>query len=150
MGLARMNKGNQREGQHQAQQADAETAEKSCLRDVAGNGRMRGVVIVRDAENIHQAALCAVSAGAEGIAPDDTAAQDEQGTEHLIGGMNDRAEQLICCGNLCAGRAESQIRPAERTADMQRHAQRHQKERGAEVRDEFRNQRGAGIPNLAS
>ena len=79
---------------------------------------MRGVVVVRDAENIHQAALCAVSAGAEGIAPDNTAAQDEQGTEHLIGGMNDRAEQLICFGNLCAGRAESQIRPAERTSDM--------------------------------
>ena len=61
-------------------------------------------VILRDAQNAHQAGLRAAAARAEGIAPCDAAAQPKQKTEHRIRGMNEQAEQI---GRMLAPLAES-------------------------------------------
>lgn len=81
--------------QHKTEEHGAETAEERALRNIARNGGVGIGVILRDAQNAHQAGLRAAAARAEGIAPCDAAAQPKQKTEHRIRGMNEQAEQTI-------------------------------------------------------
>ena len=65
---------------HEAEKHGAEAAEERALRDIAGDGSVRGGRVLRDAQNVYQAGFDVPAADAERAAPGDAAAQQQANT----------------------------------------------------------------------
>ena len=106
---------------------------------------MRGGRVLRDAQNVYQAGFDVPTADAEGAAPGDAAAQQQQKAEQRVRRANEQTEQAIRLLVFITDGGEREEAPAQRGGQAKRQTDGHQHERHADMRDEGRGERGAGL-----
>ena len=131
--------------QREAENCRGECAQEAALRDVAGHGRVRAGGIVGDAQDAQTPLIGGFALCAQRIAADCAGTQQKEEREDPLADAMQGAQRAPDCGQTILQRLEANVDSAQRRAQMQRHAQRAQQQRGDDALDECRGEGSTGL-----